>query len=217
MDFIFLIVILIFSVIIHEIAHGGVAYYLGDPTAKYAGRLTLNPLKHLDPIGSILLPTLLVIFKSPILFGYAKPVPINPYNFRDQKYGSLKVALAGPLSNLSVALIFGLALRFISAIYLIPGLSMMFAGIVYINVLLAIFNLIPIPPLDGSHILIDLLPRFSSQIKLFFQQYRMILFFALLYLLMMGIIPLMQVILFVYRIIAGLEAFTPLAQFFQIL
>ena len=125
MDFIFLIIILIFSVIIHEIAHGSVAYYLGDPTAKYAGRLTLNPLKHLDPVGSVIVPVFLAIMAqvtgSGIIFGWAKPVPVNPYNFRDQKYGSLKVALAGPSSNLLVALIFGLTLRFVPLITSIPG------------------------------------------------------------------------------------------------
>jgi len=96
MDIIFLILILLFSVVIHEVSHGAVANYLGDPTAKYAGRLTLNPLKHIDPIGSILVPLFLVLIQSPFLVGWAKPVPINPYNFRDQKYGSAKVALAGP-------------------------------------------------------------------------------------------------------------------------
>lgn len=216
MEIIFLIIILIFSVIIHEIAHGSVAYYLGDPTAKYAGRLTLNPLKHLDFFGSIILPLFLVLFRSPVLFAYAKPVPVNPYNFRDQKYGSLKVALAGPLSNLSIALVFGLALRFVPVINMMSGLSVIFAGIVFINILLAIFNLIPVPPLDGSHILLAFLPRSATRIKIIFQQYGMILFLFFLYLVMTGIIPLMKIILLAYGTIAGLEAFVPLAQFFQI-
>ena len=100
---IFSLVILIFSVIIHELAHGYTAYSLGDPTAKYAGRLTLNPLKHLDLFGSILLPLLLFISGSSILIGWAKPVPVNHYNFKDQKWGPLKVAFAGPLSNIILA------------------------------------------------------------------------------------------------------------------
>ncbi|MCX6718029.1 MAG: site-2 protease family protein, partial [Candidatus Staskawiczbacteria bacterium] len=149
---IFSLVVLLFSVIIHELAHGWVAYSLGDPTAKYAGRLTLNPLKHLDPFGSVILPLLLFIAGSPFLFGWAKPVSINPYNFRDQKYGEIKVSIAGPVSNLCLALFFGLILRFVpySIISINPGISIALGYIVAINLWLAVFNLIPIPPLDGS-------------------------------------------------------------------
>src|SRR6266700_2105771 len=110
---IFSLIVLLFSVIIHELAHGYVAYSLGDPTAKYQGRLTLNPISHLDLFGSILLPLLLFLAQSPVLVGWAKPVPINPYNFTDQKWGTLKVALAGPLTNIALALVFGLCVRFI--------------------------------------------------------------------------------------------------------
>jgi len=109
----FKLITLLFSVIIHELAHGYVAYSLGDPTAKYEGRLTLNPLKHLDPFGSVILPLLLFVTGSPFLFGWAKPVPINPYNFKDQKYGEIKVSIAGPASNFLLAIIFGLFIRFI--------------------------------------------------------------------------------------------------------
>src|SRR5574343_425811 len=112
---IFSLIVLLFSVIIHELAHGYVASSLGDPTAKYEGRLTLNPLKHLDPFGSIILPLLLFIAGSPVLFGWAKPVPVNPYNFRDKKWGEIKVSIAGPLSNISLAIVFGLILRFLPA------------------------------------------------------------------------------------------------------
>ena len=115
--FIFILVVLLFSIVIHELAHGSVAYSLGDPTAKYAGRLTLNPLKHLDPVGSIILPILLLILALKtgnwIIVGWAKPVPINPYNFKDKKYGDIKVSLAGPLSNILLAIFFGLILRLI--------------------------------------------------------------------------------------------------------
>ncbi|PJC52540.1 MAG: site-2 protease family protein, partial [Candidatus Magasanikbacteria bacterium CG_4_9_14_0_2_um_filter_42_11] len=106
MDTIFLIFVIVFSAIIHEYSHGWMANQLGDQTAKYAGRLTLNPLKHIDPIGSILLP--LILIPTGFLFAYAKPVPYNPYNLRDQKWGSLKVAIAGPLSNFILAFIFGI-------------------------------------------------------------------------------------------------------------
>lgn len=153
---IFQIVVLIFSVVLHEVAHGYMANYLGDPTARLAGRLTLNPLKHIDPVGSVFLPLILKITGSPILIGYAKPVPYNPYNLPG-KWDEAKVAFAGPGTNILLALIFGLAIRFFAPV-LEPALLEAFAVIVFINMLLALFNLIPIPPLDGSKILSILLP-----------------------------------------------------------
>jgi Zn-dependent protease len=174
MDFlaiIILIIILLFSVIFHEIAHGGMAYILGDPTAKNAGRLTLNPIKHIDPVGTIFLPLMLLILtmgRGPI-FGWAKPVPINPFNFSDKKYGPAKVAVAGPLANISLALIFGLFLRFGSAILPLQT-SLFFLYVVQINLILAIFNLLPIPPLDGSHILFAFLST-TREVRLFLAQY----------------------------------------------
>ena len=165
---IFSLIILLFSIVIHEVAHGSVAYHLGDPTAKYAGRLTLNPLKHLDPFGSVILPLLLFIIRSPILFGYAKPVPINPYNFRDQKWGSLKVAVAGPAANFSIAIIFGLIIRFIN---LPESLFVFFSIVSFYNFLLGIFNLVPIPPLDGSYILFAFLSEKQASVKIFLQRY----------------------------------------------
>ena len=205
---IFLIIILIFSVIIHEIAHGAVAYHLGDDTAKIMGRLTLNPLPHLDPIGSVILPIFLVIMANftggGIIFGWAKPVPINPHKLRDQKYGSLKVALAGPASNLIIALFFGLIIRFVPQIVLIPGLIEIFAIIVYINILLALFNLIPIPPLDGSHILFSLLPQKARQIELFLRQYGL---FLLLFIIFFAFPYLMVVIKLLFHLITGFPLF----------
>jgi len=176
MEYLFLIIILIFSIVIHEVSHGAMANYLGDPTAKYAGRLTLNPIPHIDPIGSIILPGILIMMNmilpgGGIIFGWAKPVPINPYNFRDQKYGSAKVALAGPGANLAIALFFGLALRFFPVVSAISGLYVVFSYIVYINILLAVFNLLPVPPLDGSHILFAFLPYRMENIKIFLSQF----------------------------------------------
>ena len=180
---IFFLIILLFSVIIHELAHGSIAYSLGDPTAKYAGRLTLNPLKHLDPFGSIILPLLLFLSESQFLIGWAKPVPINPYNFKDQKWGALKVAISGPASNLAVALFFGLLIRFIpsSLFALAPGLFLMFSFTVWINMVLAIFNLLPIPPLDGSWILFHFLPPRFERAKMFLQQYGILILIFLLF------------------------------------
>ena len=197
----FQIIVLVFSIVIHEVSHGAMANYLGDSTAKYAGRLTLNPLKHLDPIGSIVLPLLLVIMRSPILFGYAKPVPINPYNFRDQKYGSFKVALAGPGANLGIALIFGLILRFGLVLGFIPNnLYAAFSFIVIINILLAIFNLIPIPPLDGSHILFALLPEKWANVKIFLQQYGL---FLLLFFIFFGLSWVFRGAIILYLLLTG--------------
>ncbi len=146
---IFIYSLIIISAIFHEYAHAWMALYLGDPTAKKAGRLTLNPLAHIDPFGTIVLPLLLMI-TSGIFIGYAKPVPINPYNLRDQKYGPAKVAVAGPASNLLIALILSLFLRQFTFSSFVQ-LALSFA--VYINIILALFNLIPIPPLDGSKLL----------------------------------------------------------------
>lgn len=185
LEWLFLIIILIFSAVIHEISHGAMANYLGDPTAKYAGRLTLNPLKHLDFFGSFLVPLFLVLLSrlggDGIIFGWAKPVPINPYNFRDQKYGSAKVALAGPAANFAIALFFGLILRFFPAISTILGLQFMFSYIVYINLLLGIFNLLPIPPLDGSHILFTFLPASWENLKIVLSQFGLFILFFILF------------------------------------
>jgi Zn-dependent protease len=180
---IFTLIILLFSIIIHEIAHGSVALYLGDPTAKYQGRLSINPLKHLDPIGSFIVPLFLFILtagKGPIV-GWAKPVPINPYNFKDQKWGRLKVSIAGPAANFLVAIFFGLIIRFFP---LNSAFSSLLSIIVFYNFLWGLFNLVPIPPLDGSHILFSLLPERFSKIKFILNQYRIFLlvFFIIFYL-----------------------------------
>jgi Zn-dependent protease len=179
---IFSLIVLLFSVIIHELAHGSVAYSLGDPTAKYEGRLTLNPLKHLDPFGSVILPLLLFIAGSPFLFGWAKPVPVNPYNFRDHKYGELKVSIAGPASNLSLALFFGLILRFMPDAIALgnPGIMIALGYIIIINLWLAIFNLIPVPPLDGSWILFSFLPHSMKNVENFLTQYGIVILVLLI-------------------------------------
>ncbi|MFH1181051.1 MAG: site-2 protease family protein [bacterium] len=180
MEYIFIIAVLIFSVIIHEISHGAMANKLGDPTAKLAGRLTLNPLKHLDPIGSVILPSILIILKSGFIFGWAKPVPVNPNNFSDQKYGQAKVALAGPASNLLIALIFGLLLRFFSDWPILQSFSFAFSYIVYINLLLCIFNLLPVPPLDGSHIFFLFFPA-AEKIKIFLSKFNIFILIAFIF------------------------------------
>ncbi len=153
-----MIVALIISVIIHEMAHGYAANWQGDPTARLAGRLSPNPLVHIDPFMSVILPGLLLLSQSPILFGAAKPVPYNPYNFRNQKWGEAMVAFAGPLANIVIAIIFALLVR--SADFL--GLSATFVNlsvsIIILNLFLAFFNLVPLPPLDGSKILPRFLP-----------------------------------------------------------
>lgn len=179
---IFSLLVLLFSVIVHELAHGYVAYSLGDLTAKYEGRLTFNPLKHLDPFGSVILPLLLILSKSPILIGWAKPVPVNPYNFKDQKWGGLKVAIAGPITNFLIAIIFGLFIRFSNLPLDLPFAK--FLGIIsFYNFLWAIFNLVPIPPLDGSWILFNFLPQEFFKFKMFFQQYG---YFILIFFLFFG-------------------------------
>jgi Zn-dependent protease len=151
-----MVVVLLFSIIVHEVAHGYVALLNGDPTARMLGRLTLNPVPHIDLMGSILLPLLLLISQSSFLIGWAKPVPVNPLNFRNYRWGEFAVSAAGPVSNLVLAVLFSFLLRLG---FDNPGLTALAELGLLINVTLALFNLIPIPPLDGSHILALVLPR----------------------------------------------------------
>ncbi len=162
----FFLLVLIFSVIIHEVAHGYVAEMFGDPTARLAGRLTLNPIKHIDPLGSIILPALMLLGSGgKFAFGWAKPVPYNPYNLRDFKWGTVFVGVAGALANLFLAVIFGLILRFHDLFGIVSGpFSDMLGTIVFTNVILAVFNLIPFPPLDGAKVLFAFLPYRFQQV-----------------------------------------------------
>lgn len=165
--------ILIASVVIHELAHAWTAYKLGDPTAWLEGRITLNPLAHLDMFGSVILPLLLVLTGSPFIIGWAKPVPFNPYNFSNPRWGGALVAVMGPVSNILVALLAALVL------VLIPVQSLLLIGIMQMiiitNIALAVFNLVPIPPLDGHHILFALIPERYAHIKYQLQRYSMVL------------------------------------------
>jgi Zn-dependent protease len=155
---IFLYIVVILSAIIHEYAHGWMAYREGDPTAKYAGRLTLNPLAHIDWWGTVLMPLFLLYFFG-FFFGYAKPVPINPNNFKNQRRGLISVSLAGVVANLLIAVILGLAIRFFPDLVIAPFL----AFIVLVNIWLGLFNLLPVPPLDGSKLLFGLISGRGSR------------------------------------------------------
>ena len=150
--------VLFFAVVVHEFAHGWMAERSGDPTARQMGRLTFNPVAHVDPVGTILLPLILIVSGSPILFGWAKPVPINPLNFHNPKKDMIKVSLAGPGANIILAVIFSFLLRASLRIFQFPSLSGILQFGILINLVLAVFNLIPIPPLDGSKVLMALLP-----------------------------------------------------------
>lgn len=168
MELLLAVVILLFSAILHEIMHGVVADKLGDPTAKHLGRLTLNPIPHLDPVMSILVPALLIISHSPIIFGAAKPVPINPINFRDPKKDMALTALAGPLTNLFLATVAAQLIRFVP---LSPVLESFFFLVVLYNLMLGIINLIPIPPLDGSKVIAAFLPDDMARSYLSIEQF----------------------------------------------
>lgn len=193
----FIYIIIILSAVFHEYAHGWAAYQLGDSTAKDEGRLTLNPLVHLDPIGTVILP-LFLLFTSGMFLGWAKPVPYNPYNLRDLKYGTLKVAAAGPGANLLIALVVGLILRLFLPV--ISSYSMVLPSylgfIVYVNIFLALFNLLPFPPLDGSKIFADLFP---GQWRHFMQLGMMGIFIALF----VAFFILSPIANFIFKIIVG--------------
>lgn len=173
MSMLFFLLIIIPSAIFHEYAHAWAADQLGDPTARYAGRLSLNPKVHVDKWGTLLMPLiLLLVTGGRFLFAYAKPVPYNPYNLKDQKRGPALVAVAGPLANLFLAFSFGLIIKFAPLSY---DILSFFYLIVYANVLLAVFNLVPIPPLDGSKILYAVLPDSMWQVKQFLQKYSFVI------------------------------------------
>jgi len=199
----FQIIVVILSIVIHEVSHGFMAFYLGDPTAKNAGRLTLNPIRHIELFGSIILP-LLTYFAGGFIFGYAKPVPYNPYLLRDQKYGPAKVAIAGPGSNLLIAVLFGIALRFLlgTSLAYTTSLPIFFAFIVLINLALAVFNLMPIPPLDGHWLLLTFLPARFNAFKAFIVRYGMFLFIIFLLFVFPYIFP---VIRWLFKLIVGVS------------
>jgi len=188
-------VVLLFSVIIHEVAHGYVAMLNGDPTARLSGRITLNPIPHIDPIGTILLPFLLLCTGSKILFGWARPVPVNPSYFRDTRFGEVTTSFAGPASNLLLALLFSYLLRLKLGG---PGLLLLAYYGCTINIFLALFNLIPIPPLDGSHLVSAFLPYRLLQYYRYLEPVGFIIILLLFYSGVMG-----MVLMPIYRIIAA--------------
>ena len=192
------IIFIIMGAIIHEYSHGWMANELGDPTAKDLGRLTLNPIVHIDPVGSILLP-LIAWFTTGgrFLFAYAKPVPYNPYNLKDKKWGPALVGVAGPVSNIIIAALLGAVVRFLPAS---PFVEMLTVG-VWANVMLAVFNLVPIPPLDGSKILFALLPDSWRGMEYTFERYGIVLFIFFIFYFASALYPLMA---FLFRLFTGI-------------
>jgi len=204
------LVALIMSIVLHEMAHGYAANWMGDPTARLQGRLSPNPLVHIDPLGSVILPALLFISNAGFLFGWAKPVPYNPYNLSDQRYGEAKVAAAGPAMNIFLALIFGTLIRFSGVLGLNETFLSLAAYIVFINILLAFFNMLPIPPLDGSKIISALLPfRAAMQYQQFLravERYGIFVLLVGLFLIIHLIWPyLFTAVMFVASLFTGLD------------
>ena len=197
MDFIFYFLVIVPSAIIHEYAHGWVADMLGDPTARYAGRLTINPVAHVDLWGTILMPIFLsLVTGGAFMFAYAKPVPYNPYNLKNQKWGPSMVALAGPASNLLLAIVFAIIIRVLP----LSSFTSVLAVIVYANVMLTIFNLVPIPPLDGSKVLYAVLPSSAYKVKNFLDKYGFVVLLFFIFFLFELISP---VINGLYRLLVG--------------
>lgn len=202
-NFIFQLVIIMVSIVFHELSHGYAAYFLGDPTAKYAGRLTLNPIKHLEIFGSVIVPILSYMLGG-IVFGWAKPVPYNPYNLRMKRYGEVVVALAGPASNLLIAGFFALYFRLANLSLEAGGQATLVILIVIVNITLAIFNLMPIPPLDGFKILWGIVPYRFHFIKEFIE--RNMLVFLLLFIIFFSYL-IDPIIFWIFKLLTGLNGF----------
>jgi Zn-dependent protease len=192
---IFSIIILIMSVVLHELSHGYAAVALGDPTPRIQGRLTLNPLKHLDPVGSVLVPIITSLFG--FTFGWAKPVQWNPYNLKNPRSGEVIIAAAGPACNILIAVVFGLLIR-LSELPNFASFSTSFIEIssyvVLINIVLALFNLVPLPPLDGSHILFSLLPPRLSHFRMIIERYSIFFLLIALFVIWPLVSPLIYVL-----------------------
>jgi len=189
------------SVVIHEVSHGFMAEYFGDRTARDAGRLTLNPLRHLDFFGSIILPVFLILSHAGFLFGWAKPVPYNPNNLSDRKWGTIWVSAAGIIANLFIATLFGIIIRLTSGLVLSPNFYFIISAIVIVNLALGIFNLIPIPPLDGSKILFSFLPDSAFSLILTYEKYSLILLLVFIIFFSDYLYP---VLAFLFHLITGL-------------
>ncbi len=196
---IFQVAILVFSVVAHEVSHGYTAQYLGDPTARLAGRLTMNPVKHIDPVGSLLVPFICALMPGGFIIGWAKPVPYNPYNLRDQKWGDAKVAVSGPLTNFGIAFVFALLLRF-GGDMLTQEMHSIIHMIILINIILAVFNLVPIPPLDGSKVLFNALPLRYRYVVDYLERYGLVLLLFFIFFLWRFLMPIIE---FVYRLLVG--------------
>lgn len=200
-DYFFSIAVLIMSVVVHEVSHGAMANALGDPTARLSGRLSLNPIKHLDLFGSIILPFLTLV-SGGFIIGWAKPVPFNPYNLKNQRWGAAIVALAGPGSNILLAVIFGIIIRFSGLIpesLIFPFLNIS-ASIIIVNLVLAIFNLVPIPPLDGSKILFAALPYRYRRLQDTLEQWGFVLLIFFILFIFKYLFPIIEII---FRLITG--------------
>lgn len=187
MSFLITLSIFFLAVVIHEYSHGWVAWRLGDPTARSAGRLTLNPMAHIDPVGTILLPLILLISRSPVVFGWAKPIPVDFRSLHNPKKDMVWVGLAGPLANILFAILLSFILRFIMLTGgTNPYLYTFLSSAILINLVLAVFNMLPIPPLDGSRVAMGLLPREISMKYARLEPYGFLIIFGLLYLGIVG-------------------------------
>lgn len=191
------------SIAWHEFAHGFVAYQLGDDTAEREGRLTMNPISHIDLFGSILLPAALYLMNAPFLFAWAKPVPYNPHNLRNERWGGALVAFAGPLANLLIA-IFGAIILRLDAFATNPRLVEFFSFLAITNIALAVFNMIPVPPLDGSKILAAILPEFGRRIFEYLERFGPMVIFVLLLFVFNLIAPILSKIIFsIFNFLVG--------------